>query len=71
MIAAIRLQRAGIGFVEVKAVHRDGNTHVTEFVAKQEDCDKFKAWAATEGVTFDLVRVATPEEIQALDEVAW
>lgn len=74
MFASVVLERAGIDYVEVRARHREGQMHIEEFIAKTPgDLTKFREVAPLLGFTFDErgARVATPEEIQALDEVAW
>lgn len=74
MFASVVLERAGIDYLEARARHREGSMHIEEFVAKTpEDLAKFRELAPSLGFTFDErgARVATPEEIQALDEVAW
>jgi len=69
MLLAIALQRAGIGFVEAQAVHRNGRMRVVTFVAATpEDLEKFALWAAREDVDFDDARVATAEEIARAKE---
>jgi len=68
-ILGVELQRAGIGFVEATAVHRNGRMHVVTFVAASgEDLERFVLWSAQNDVDFDDARIATPEELAASKE---
>jgi hypothetical protein len=63
MILGLELQRAGISFLEAKAVTRNGFMRATVVVSSEADLKKFEDWAARNAVALEGARVATPEEL--------
>jgi hypothetical protein len=64
MLLALRLQQAGINFIEAHAVHRDGGIAEAEIICPtEEDAQRAAVWASGEKLPA-TIRVATPEQLE-------
>lgn len=64
MLIGMRLQQAGLAFMEAKAVHGADGTRIQEIVCEtREDADRVDAWAKQNGHSLFRARVASPEEV--------
>lgn len=68
MFLGVELQKAKVGFVEAKGVHKNGGLKITELIVNTpEDLALFLDWAQSNPqVSFDedAVRIATYEELK-------
>lgn len=64
MLLALRLQQAGIDFLEAQGIHGERGLRKVEILCPtKDDAKKASDWAQTEGVDAEI-RVATEEELE-------